>query len=113
MNDLHLPLSLALSFAGFASLSLAMDRHFCQATGGPPCTPPQRWLFRACGGLLLWLSLWACLAGWGNTVGAVAWWGLLTAGASGVVLGLSYRPRWVPPLALLLGAASLLALAIA
>lgn len=105
----HLLTTLALSFAGFTALSLAMDRHFGQSTGRRVCAMPLRWGFRAAGCLILMASLWCCLQGWGTVVGAIAWWGVLTVGALGVVVHLTYWPRMLPALATILGVAALLA----
>ncbi len=55
----------SICFAGMAALSLAMDRHYEQVLGRF-CVP--RWhriALRVLGALLLFLSLWVCMAGSG------------------------------------------------
>lgn len=91
--------TLALCYAGMASLSLAMDRHHGQIWRRDPA-PPARWLLRGCGWLLLALAAWPCLRGWGASIGAVVWAGSLCAGALAYVLMLAYHPRTAAALAL-------------
>lgn len=85
--------ALALSYAGMAGLSLAMDRHYEQATGQGEAPPARRRALRVAGSLLLVLALWACTGAWGATVGFTAWWGFLTAGGVLVAWLMAYRPR--------------------
>ncbi len=93
-----------LAFAGMLALSMAMDRHHEQMTGRYDVKSVQRWLARAGGAGLIAASMWACIAAWGATVGFVAWWGFLTAGALFAVVILSYRPRWSARVAAVVGA---------
>lgn len=85
--------ALALSYAGMAGLSLAMDRHYEQVCGQGTVPPRRRRLLRAAGSALLALALLACTGAWGATVGFTAWWGFLTAGGVLVAWLMAYRPR--------------------
>ncbi|MPY69295.1 MAG: DUF3325 family protein [Alphaproteobacteria bacterium] len=81
-----------LAFAGFAALALAMDRHhrtlFDRAPGrGAALT------LRLAGTAGLAASLFACADRWGWAIGAIAWFGVLSAVALGVVLLLAALPR--------------------
>ena len=83
--------ALGLSYAGMASLSLAMDRHHGQVFGRDAAVHVRRALQLA-GSVLLALAIWPCVAGWSASVGVVAWLGFLSAGALGVALLLPYAP---------------------
>lgn len=85
--------ALALSYAGMAGLSLAMDRHCEQVTGHSEVPLSWRRMLRATSGVLLALALLACTGAWGVTVGFVAWCGFLTAGGLLVAWLMAYRPR--------------------
>lgn len=85
--------ALALSYAGMAGLSLAMDRHYEQATGRGEVPRARRRALRTAGSVLLVLALLACTGAWGATVGFTAWWGFLTAGGVLVAWLMAYRPR--------------------
>jgi hypothetical protein len=105
-------LGFATAHAGFVCLCLAMQRHHEQALGHRRIPPPLRRRLAGGGWLLLAASLALLVhaAGWG--LGLVIWTGLLTAAALPVVVLLTYRPRWVMPvaaLAVLGGAVSLVA----
>lgn len=88
-----LAVALALSYAGMAGLSLAMDRHWEQVTGHSEVPVARRRVLRPASGVLLALALLACTGAWGATVGFVAWCGLLTAGGLLVAWLMAYRPR--------------------
>jgi len=104
MNDLHTGLhtgclalaALAAAIAGFAALSLAMDRHWEQLHGrwSEPAIPARQWL-RAGGTLGLLASLAACIALRGAGQGWVAWAGMLTLAGVSLALTLSYAARGV------------------
>ena len=98
-NGLLIYAALAAALAGFAGLSLAMDRHW-QALYGRGSSPGDktRWL-QACGTAGLLLSLAASLALKGATQGWVMWLGALTAGAVVVVLTLTYHAQRLIPVA--------------
>jgi hypothetical protein len=102
--------ALASCFAGMAALSLAMDRHYQQVAGRSEPPRPHRMALRTAGWLLLAISLWPCIAGWGSSVGLVAWCGFLTAGALLVAWTLPYVPRLTIGAAAVTGACAVLAL---
>jgi len=91
--------ALTAAVAGFAALSLAMDRHWeaLHGRGSDPGTL-RRWL-QGGGSVGLLVSLLACIAMKGGAQGTVAWAGMLTAAAVIVVLLSTYAPARVPPLA--------------
>ncbi len=88
-------LSLALAYAGFTALSLAMERHHEQAHGHRRIPAGRRRLLRIAGWGLVAASPAPCiaLAGWGD--GSVLWCGLLTAALLPLALLLAYAPRVV------------------
>lgn len=95
-NGLLMYTTLAAALAGFAGLSLAMDRHW-EALHGRGSSPGNKtpWL-QGAGAAGLLLSLLASLALKGATQGWVLWLGALTAGALVVVLTLTYHaPRLI------------------
>jgi len=98
-------LGLALPYAGFTALCLAMERHHEQVFGQRWIPPGRRRLLRIAGLLLLLASPLPCIAAAGWGVGSVLWCGLLTAAALPLVLLLPYAPRLavaLAPLGLLL-----------
>ena len=103
--------ALGLTYAGMASLSLAMDRHHGQVFGRD-AAPSVRRALQLAGGVLLALAIWPCVAGWSATVGVVAWLGLLSAGALGVALLLPYAPKLLFRSSLLAAVAALAGLVI-
>jgi hypothetical protein len=88
--------ALAAAIAGFAALSLAMDRHWEQLHGrwSEPAIPARQWL-RAGGTLGLLVSLGACIALRGAAQGWVTWAGMLTLAGVALALTLSYAARGV------------------
>lgn len=94
MKPVLLMLAFASALTGFASLSLAMDRHHedCHGRGNTPGRVKRRGL-QAGGALALLVSLWAAIAVDGPAQGWVLWLGALTASALVTVLVLSYVPR--------------------
>lgn len=100
-------LALALAYAGWVALSLAMprhQRHFLQRELGGV----QQALLRPGGGLLLALSFAAAVAGEGWQVGPVTWFACLAVAGLGLVLAMPTKPRFCLRLAV---AAPLLVLA--
>lgn len=96
-------LALLLCYAGWAGLSLSMDRHFLHVSRRL-ATARRRLGLRLGGWLLLGASLWAALSGHVLGVGLVQWSALLMFSALAWVLLLPYRPRlavWVAGLGLL------------
>ena len=94
------PLAAALGFcyAALLALCLGMVRHFGQLLHRPPA-PWQRRLLRGSGWCLLALGFYACVLGWGWSLGPVAWFGLLSAAALVLVFALPYAPRLMLALA--------------
>jgi hypothetical protein len=88
--------ALAAAIAGFAALSLAMDRHWEQLHGrwSEPAIPARQWL-RAGGTLGLLVSLGACIVLRGAGQGWVTWAGMLTLAALTLALTLTYASRGV------------------
>lgn len=95
-------LSLALCYAGFVALALAMPRHHEELRGTRP-DPASRRPWRAAGAVLLALSLWPALAWWPNAAIAVsAWLGLATVAAFALAMVLAWSaPKRRLPFALL------------
>jgi hypothetical protein len=94
MNALAIIAALSSAAGGFTALSLAMDRHWeaLHGRGNLPSDQTRRRLrWSGSGGLLV--SLLVCLSVWGLSQGWVAWAGMLTASAIGLVLVLSYAAR--------------------
>jgi len=81
-----------LAFAGFAALALAMQRHHRALFGRAPGRSAAAAL-RIAGAGGLAAALWACVEGWGWAIGAVAWFGVLSAAAFPVVLLLALAGR--------------------
>jgi hypothetical protein len=101
--------ALAAAVAGFAALSLAVDRQWEALHGrGSEPGPLRRWL-QGGGSVGLLVSLLACIAMKGSAQGWVAWAGMLTAGAFVVVLMSTYAPARVPPLAKAMAGVALVA----
>ncbi|WP_219115513.1 DUF3325 domain-containing protein [Janthinobacterium sp. UMAB-56] len=98
--------ALGLSYAGMASLSLAMDRHHGQVWGRD-AAPNVRRVLQLAGAMLLALAIWPCVAGWSVSVGVVAWLGFIGAGALLVALLLPYAPRLLLRSSLLAAVAAL------
>ena len=103
--------ALGLTYAGMASLSLAMDRHHGQVFGRD-AAPSVRRALQLAGSVLLALAIWPCVAGWSATVGVVAWFGFLSAGALAVALLLPYAPQLLFRSSLLAAVAALAGLVI-
>lgn len=93
-------LSLALAYAGFTGLCLAMERHHEQVFGSRRIPPLRGRLLRAAGWLLLALSLAPAVQEAGPALGVVLWAGLLTAAALPLALLLPYAPRAAAAVAL-------------
>lgn len=104
-------LALAAAYCGLTGLSLAMNRHHQDVFGQAPSALRAR-LLRAGGWVSLALSLAACLFQQGWAFGSVLWVGLLAAAGYALVLLHTYRPRWIPRVAVAAPALGLLALAL-
>ena len=93
--------SLALSYAGFAFLAMAMKRYSLDMLGHV-LTSRMRRATQVTGAVLVAVSLRLCVHRWGASVGVCIWLGLLTASSLGLGLQLTYKPRQVAPFALVL-----------
>ena len=82
----------ALTYTGWVALCLSMSRHAREILQREP-SPLQRHLLRAAGWLALTVSLLLAAARTGWPIGAVEWFGMLTASAVSFVLLLSFYPR--------------------
>ena len=107
MTPLFALMALAIAYAGFVTLSLAMDRHQVQLLGRE-LAPRQTLLLRVAGGVLLCGSLLVCTAVGSTAIGIVWWLGLLSLAGISLGLLLAYRPQWARPI----GIAALVAAAI-
>ena len=96
-----------LCLAGMAALALAMERHGHLAGCRPEHLQSLRMALRIAGASLLAAGLWSCAADWGATVGGVVWFGWLTVAAWSTVALLSWRPRWMLLVAVLVALAGL------
>lgn len=97
MNALLPWVALAIAYAGFVMLSLAMDRHQMQMLGRE-LAPRYSLPLRIAGSALLCGSLIVCLAGSSTSVAVVWWLGLLSVAGLALGLLLAYRPRWARPI---------------
>lgn len=94
-------LALTLSYVGFAFLAMAMRRHALEMLGHVLTQGKQR-TAQVLGLALLAAALVLCVHRWGGSVGAAVWLGLLTFSVLGLGLQLTYKPRLIKPLALVL-----------
>jgi Na+(H+)/acetate symporter ActP len=113
INALGIIAALSSAAGGFTALSLAMDRHWeaLHGRGNLPSDQTRRRLrWSGSGGLLV--SLLVCLSVWGPSQGWVAWAGMLTASAIGLVLVLSYAARVMVRVGWVAGGISVVTLAL-
>lgn len=89
---MNIMLALSLAYSGFASLCLAMPKHYRQVWAGhaPPTTLIA---FRVVGWLCLASSFLFCIRAWGMATGVVGWFGVLTAVGTALTFLLPYVPR--------------------
>lgn len=91
-------IGIALGFSGLAALSLGLDRHYEQALGSEPGTG-RKWFAKLSGWCLIgWAAIHAAQV-YGPSVGLAIWAAELTLAAVAAVLVLSYRSRWLAPVA--------------
>ena len=87
---------LAFACAGWAALSLGMDRHYADIYGrGKEPTPRARRHYRALGGLALLTTFFVDVKLEGWSIGAVLCLGTMVSAALLLVLLLSYVPQRV------------------
>jgi hypothetical protein len=99
MAAILLAVVLAATYLGFALLALSQDRHWHHLGGGRHCPPRLVWLLRTSGYGLLLASLVLALWRDGPSFGALVWVTALSICAFAVVATLTWRPRWLRPLA--------------
>ncbi|MCB5184066.1 DUF3325 domain-containing protein [Methylobacillus gramineus] len=96
MNDISVVLTCllayGLAYAGMASFSLGMEKHYVQARVSD-LTASRKKLFKATGWSFLILAVLPAIYGWGLTIGIVFWTGFVSLAAISVVLVLSYFPK--------------------
>jgi hypothetical protein len=103
-------LAVAVSFAAFTALSLAMEKHQMELHGKAAATPAVRRRWRVLGWVLLTLSFGLCVWDHGWAAGPVLWLGTLTISGLPIAFGLyPWRQRWLKPLACMLPVVGLLA----
>lgn len=91
----------ALTYSGWAALCLATSRH-ARDVLGRDLPPPQRQGLRVAGWTALTASLFMVAGRTGWPIGAVEWFGMLTASAVSFVILLTYVPRLAAGLGLAL-----------
>lgn len=93
-------LALGLSFAAFAALSLAMEKHQLELHGKAGASAARMRLWRWLGWSLLTAAFVLCVWRNGWAMGPVWWLGAMTVAGLLLAFGLyPYRPRWIAPLA--------------
>jgi len=105
MKALWWLLAYAGCVAGFGWLALAMETHWQQVRGGQP--PAAQRLLRGLGAVALLLSLAACLRADHATMAVLVWVMTLAAAALTVTFSLSWRPKLLLPLVLVVPWAAL------
>lgn len=83
-----------LLYLGLFAIAASMGRHR-RALSGPWHQPATAPLLAPVGWCLILGSLLAMLPHWQGGVGLVSWIGLLPLLGGALLLGLSYRPRWL------------------
>jgi Protein of unknown function (DUF3325) len=91
-------LALALAYAGFTAVCLAMDRHHRKVFGQPPARRTATAL-RLLGFGLLALAAAPCVSISDGSNGVLLWLGLLTAAGVALIFLLPYAPRMAAVLA--------------
>jgi hypothetical protein len=98
MQALLLAAALLSSVVGSAWLALAMDAHWVQVRG-PQTVPAAVCTLRVLGVAALMASLMLCLMADHPTMAVLVWVMALAGAALVVALMLSWRARWLAPLA--------------
>jgi Protein of unknown function (DUF3325) len=102
-ETLWLMAALATGFAGFAALALAMERHWGEVGPVPLPGLRRRLLLRLLGVAGLVVSLSLCWLRDGASFGSVSGLLVWSLSAVSVALLLSWRPRWLARVQLMLG----------
>lgn len=98
-ESLMLLAALACTVAGFGWLALAMENHWQQVRGTPPAGRGTVLALRVLGTAALAGSLLICLEVDHASMASLVWVMALAASALAVAFMLSWRPRWLAPLA--------------
>ena len=85
--------SFLFAYAGMASLSLAIDRHYEQLTRQRDVPADRRRLARLAGWVLLLLSMGLAVHAWTIGAGLAFWCALLMLASLAVACGMTYLPR--------------------
>jgi hypothetical protein len=93
---------MGVGYVGFALLALSQDRHRHHLGGERRCPAPLAGPLRLIGAILLAAALALALARDGAAFGSLLWCTALSVCAFAVVCTLTWRPRWLRPLARLL-----------
>ncbi|HYM86317.1 MAG TPA: DUF3325 domain-containing protein [Pseudoxanthomonas sp.] len=99
-------LAFSTSILGFVLLALAMSRHWSEVTGQAALSEVRIKVLRAAGFSALAVGLALAVFAQGPGFGSVLWVMALTTSAAAVALTLTWRPRWLRPLAKLMGRGS-------
>lgn len=91
---------LAICYLGFALLALSQDRHWLHLCGERHCPPGIAGRLRVAGYASLAAGLCLALLRDGPGFGSLVWATTLTVASFAVVCTLTWRPRWLRPLAL-------------
>lgn len=102
-----LPASIGALYLGLALLALSQDRHWRAVGGARPVGRPTVVLVRVVGYVLLLASLAVLLVRDGAGFGALLWSCLLMAAAFVVTATLTWRARWLRPLARIVAPAAI------
>ncbi len=92
----------AACYLGFTALALSQDRHWHHVGGARHCPRRTAMLLRIAGGVLIVAALVLALMRDGAGFGSLLWATAISVGALLVVATLSWRARWLRPLASLL-----------
>ena len=85
-----------------AALAMSQDRHWQHLGGGRHCPPRTSTALRCVGWALLLVAMVLALMRDGAAFGSFLWATVITIGALSVVATLSWRSRWLRPMARLL-----------
>lgn len=99
MPDLLMPMAFLLAVLGFALLALSQTRHAHHVQPTQALSESTRRWRRRLGGVGLSLSLPVCIASQGAGMGSLLWGVSISTAAITVAFILTWRPRWLRPLA--------------
>lgn len=90
---------MSIAYLGFGLLALSQDRNWGTVTGASRLSRSEKLIMRAAGYILLACGLPVALWRDGPGFGSLLWVASLSVAAVAVVATLSWRPRWLVPLA--------------